>query len=245
MDSVFGEIKKEEQRKKSIIYNNVEKRLDKFNIDNEFGRGTVHVCVNAFQELKKLTDIKDKTIPEYVFANRKVISLFLAGTMIVAGWENIKNFAANIFPDYTATAENVEPTVTLNEVHVVEQGDTLWDLANNAGCDISEIRGVNTTDPTYGDGVLDVGSGVIVPHKIAEKDLNKITMEKQLDDKSLYDFALENGTDVATLLKLNPDGLKLTKEGIEIYENNLSVPNFTLEKNLNVNNEETYKGPSI
>lgn len=185
--------------KHKIIVENNEKVLVVY-LDNNLEEFASELGSNAVEREKNLKEqIKDYINSHNIKFNGKVVKV-LAGALLVATLAfapggNIKANAASISQSY-----------------VVEQGDSLWRIANNYGISVDDLKEMNqlTSDTIH------IGQTLLVKEKI-ESDNFYIVSEND----SLYKISKVSNLSISQLKTYN----NLTSDTIHIGQTLLLIPN--------------------
>ena len=218
-----------------------------------FTKGTLHIFVSTIYELSKLKYVTKDSIPKFVIRNRYAATT-LAALIIASGLTNVntsnqevpvvtpsitieqpteeKNVVEeNIVYDEELTAmlqEQQKPeTLTIKRIHTIEYGDTLTDIAADAGCTITEIKNANNLFST--DLIL-AGTKISIPYTYSAEDIDYFTDEVNFETgTTIKDVANQYNTDSATIIALNDGAIYENKGTYYIISDTLRVPNFATQ----------------
>ena len=233
--SSYEEIKQVEKKSKNRHKELSEylNKDDNSNIVIKTKNGILHVAGEIYHQFSKLGYAKKDGAIKYVIRNRKLITGFIiVGALGICG---IVKGKSNKTPQPTTelTQETAE-FMNLNEVYVVELGDTLSQVAIDFNSSQSEIKRVNKMESD----LLYYGEEILIPHCINKDDIDEYTKEVKVNGKNLGEIAEKYKTDIKTLEELN-DYIKEKDYNSRDYieEETIIVPAFSKEKEDACNNQ--------
>jgi len=191
------------------------------------GKGVVHVSSEFHYQLHKLSYFNKEPFTKYVIRNRGIATV-LAGVMIFGGMGMMytNKAGADVTPpaseEYFDEEDNYIDEITLMRNYTVQNGDTLSGLAYESNNDIDTILSANNTTSK----ILYIGDVVNVPYTINREDLKYYTQVVEVDNRSLAEIAKSYETDIATIIRLNPEAIVEVNDSYGIMTDNLVVPNF-------------------
>lgn len=277
LDSIktaYQEVKRDERKNNfSRRHKKLSETFNDIDTDNvleliaiKIGRGTIHVGLEAFYQLYKLSYINKDTVPKFVIRNRRLAAAILAGAIIVTGAgsksdndivpeANGTYITTEVTTDtdkYTSANEN-EPLIgyeqmkeennqdeiiELTNIHRITYRDTLSYFAEDAHISVSELKEENdlNSDRIY------IGNTIRIPYMINVEDLEYYTEKVEVDGKDIETIAREFHTTVDTIYRLNRNCIRKENGTYIIESNEIFVPNFiSIEEYIELKNNEKQK----
>ncbi len=213
----------------------------------QFERGIIHVASEFLTQLKKLDPRKEKSVTKYVIRNRKNLAGIVAAAVAFAVCVTPTTAKKEASPSTSSGSSYAyEQTTNLNEEanneytvfrkYKVEYGDTVSQLAADAGCSINEIRRQNNIANASS---IYEGQQLIIPYHIDKEDLEYATYSDGVAlGESLSEFAKRHSTTIDSIISLNEESID---DGVVLSES-LLVPNFKSRGEIKIQkaNNKTY-----
>ncbi len=242
--SIYQQVKKEEQRNSFYVRHN---RIDNIFYDEEFfnskglniKRGSLHILGEMIYHLNKLRFTKKDNAPKYIIRNRGLIGLALVGYILVNGLTGKTTSDIQMLDDtaiiYHTQTDNLsdyseyEEIITLNREYTIQYGDTLSEIAEDAGVYVSTIKRINDikTDNIYWKDIL------LVPYRVPAEDLPYYSTTVDTAGKTVSELAEEYETDSNTLILLNNGAIQIEDGNEFILTNEIVVPVFRTKEEVN------------
>ena len=217
------------------------------------GDYALHISKKFIKELNKLKFRKNDTAARYVLRNKKIIAgtlvLFVAGSFLSKGDEEDLSIIATppaietqidetetTEPTYeitepTETVEVLSPTLVLNRVHRVVQGDILARFSIESNTTQEEIKRVNGMNSN----TVVLGTDLIIPYYVDREDLDLYTTSAIYNpNMTLEEYAKMYETDAETLMKLNPEAIEVNGASYTVETDSLLVPEFITHEEYKV-----------
>ena len=217
------------------------------------GDYALHISKKFIKELNKLKFRKNDTAARYVLRNKKIIAgtlvLFVAGSFLSKGDEEDLNIVdtppaietqidetETTEPTYeitepTETVEALSPTLVLNRVHRVVQGDILARFSIESNTTQEEIKRVNGMNSN----TVVLGTDLIIPYYVDREDLDLYTTTAAYTpNMTLEEYAKMYETDPETLMKLNPEAIEVNGASYTVETDSLLVPEFITHEEYKV-----------
>ena len=249
----YKEVKKEEakysfrDRHRDIDNNFYEKYYQEtdnmgLEIIYQLGRGGLHVFGEMFIQLEKLRKQKKDTTIKYVLRNRATvyatIGTLIAFNLFGGGGEiptpkpdegSSSETTTEIGADENIDVSEYDRVYTLNRYYTVEAGDTLSQIAYDAGVSQSTIKEINDLESS---GLI-IGQHLKIPYKVLSDELKYYTYAEPYDHNvSLEEFAERYNTDIKTLYSLNEEAI-IHENGVYcVISDYINVPKFITQKQL-------------
>ena len=222
-----------------------------------FTKGTLHVFVGTIYEISKIGFITKDSIPKFVIRNRRAAAT-LATIMIASSLTSVninqperpevtpsitieqstedKNIVDenNIVNEEDLTAmlqeQQAKQNITIKRIHTIKYGDTLTDIAADAGCTITDIKNENNLFST--DLIL-AGTKLSIPYTYSLEDIDYFTDVVNVDTgTTIKEVASKYQTDSATIIALNEEAIYENNGKYYIISDTLRVPNFSTQKEV-------------
>lgn len=217
------------------------------------GDYALHISKKFIKELNKLKLRKNDTAVRYVLRNKKIIAgtlvLFIAGSILSKnddeeiviveskpGYETQIDETQTTEPTYeitepTETVEELSPTLVLNRVHRVVQGDILARFSIESNTTQEEIKRVNGMNSN----TVVLGTDLIIPYYVDREDLDLYTTTAAYTpNMTLEEYAKMYETDAETLMKLNPEAIEVNGASYTVATDSLLVPEFITHEEYKV-----------
>lgn len=247
----YQEVKKDEEkfsfskrhrsveRKYRTVFSEQDKNKNlKDRMSFSLGKGTVHVFHEMFYQLSKIKSSFKEPFPKFVIRNRYLLST-LGTAMFLCGFSNNNSLEKNIrdcetiiedadFNKKTEEDTYLNDYLTMNRVHKIKKGDTLYSLATLNGIKLDKVRKLNNLE---NDKIIK-GHSIILPYEINSQDFKYYTQAINIKDRSIYEIAKEYETDLKTICSLNKDAIEEINNVYYIMSDTIYVPNFISLKEL-------------
>ena len=217
------------------------------------GDYALHISKRFIKELNKLKFRKNDTATRYILRNKRIITgtlvLFVAGSFLSKGDKDDLNIidtppaietqideTETTEPTYeitepTETVEVLSPTLVLNRVHRVVQGDILARFSIESNTTQEEIKRVNGMNSN----TVVLGTDLIIPYYVDREDLDLYTTTAAYTpNMTLEEYAKIYETDPETLMKLNPEAIEVNGASYTVETDSLLVPEFITHEEYKV-----------
>lgn len=190
-----------------------------------------HMKEEVFHTVRKLSIMKKDNLCKYIARNRKTIAatITLAGILMVT--TNVKDSApaeaALQQPETISTmTEDLKQYTSITNytrIYKIKAGDTLSQLAEDANCNMSEIKDRNKLQST----TIQLGQTIEIPYHIPKDELYLFTDPKPYDNTmSLSEYANQYETTAESLIKLNEEAIVKKENNYYVISETLMVPNY-------------------
>lgn len=246
----------------SEIYNLLYEDYDNIIDEIIFGlkRGIIHIEDELKHQFEKLSHITEDTIPKYIIRNRAFLSILLAAVILISGAAKEKkqneSYESSSYSISVTTEDNVDKNIVENisaieeennddtkedsilvyREYVVQEGDTLSQLAKDSNNSVENIMMANALVSS----LIKIDDILYIPYDIESDELQYATNSVVYPmGMSIEDFASKYSTITSSLVALNEEAII---DGI-VVSDTLLVPNFASQEEIKerkANNEKVY-----
>lgn len=227
----------QEERKKEKKYSFLQRRVRCANyLDENFpefsgiARVGMHTIYEAAYTISKLSVKKKDTFYHYTVRNRRTIAAVVVGGILISSGLFQNSIPTDASPkEEPLTSESTteyayaSPKIELTRIYEIKAADTLSELAEDANCNMSDIKSRNDIKSD----MIRMGDTIEIPYYIPKDELYLYIESKPYDNTiNLFEYAQQYNTTAESLLKINEEAIVQTENNYCVISDSLMVPTF-------------------